>query len=89
VLSHGDGWMPRSVPDEDVEALTRRIGELRRRAVDAGRGHLTVTVFGAAPDRAVLESYAAAGVDRVLYGLPDAGEDEVLRTLDDLADLRS
>jgi probable F420-dependent oxidoreductase len=89
VLSHGDGWMPRSVPGEDVEALTGRIGELRRRAVDAGRGHITVTVFGAAPDRAVLESYAAGGVDRVLYGLPDAGQDEVLRTLDDLADLRS
>jgi probable F420-dependent oxidoreductase len=89
VLSHGDGWMPRSVPEENVEALTGRIGELRRRAVDAGRGHITVTVFGAAPDRAVLESYAAGGVDRVLYGLPDAGPDEVLRTLDDLADLRS
>jgi hypothetical protein len=46
-------------------------------------------VFGAAPDRAVLESYAEAGVDRVLYELPDAGEDEVLRILDGLATLRT
>lgn len=89
VLSHGDGWMPRSVPADDVDALAGRIAELRRRAVDAGRDHLTVTVFGAAADRAVLDSYAAAGVDRVLYGLPDSEEDEVLRALDDLAAARS
>jgi probable F420-dependent oxidoreductase len=89
VLSHGDGWMPRSVPGHDVDALAGRVAELHRRATEAGRGRLTVTVFGAVPDRAVLESYAAAGIDRVLYGLPDAGEDEVLRTLDDLAALRS
>lgn len=88
VLSHGDGWMPRSVPGEDVDALGRRIAELRGRAADAGRGHIGVTVFGAAPDRAALEAYEGAGVDRVLYALPDAGEDEVLRTLDDLAGLR-
>ncbi|TQM36062.1 LLM class F420-dependent oxidoreductase [Pseudonocardia cypriaca] len=88
VLSHGDGWMPRGAPGDDVDALAGRIAELRRRAAEAGRGHLTVTVFGAVPDRAVLEEYAAAGVDRVLYSVPDAGEDEVLRTLDELAALR-
>jgi probable F420-dependent oxidoreductase len=88
VLSHADGWMPRSVPGDDVEALGRRIAELRGRAADAGRGHIGVTVFGAAPDRAVLDEYEGAGVDRVLYSLPDAGEAEVLRTLDDLAGLR-
>ncbi len=88
VLSHGDGWMPRSVPGDDVAALGRRIAELRGRAADAGRGHIGVTVFGAAPDRAALEAYEVAGVDRVLYALPDAGEAEVLRTLDDLAGLR-
>jgi probable F420-dependent oxidoreductase len=89
VLSHGDGWMPRVGADTDVAALAARISELRRKAADAGRGRPTVTVFGAVPDRAALESYAAAGADRVLYALPDAGEDEVLRALDDLAALRS
>jgi len=88
VLSHGDGWMPRGAPGDDVDVLAGRIAELRRRAAEAGRGHLTVTVFGAVPDRAVLEEYAAAGVDRVLYSVPDASEDEVLRTLDELAALR-
>jgi probable F420-dependent oxidoreductase len=89
VLSHGDGWMPRRIAGEEVDAFAGRVAELRRRAADADRGHLTVTVFGAAPDGAVLESYAEAGVDRVLYELPDAGEDEVLRTLDFLAALRA
>jgi probable F420-dependent oxidoreductase len=89
VLSHGDGWMPRSVSGDDVPALAGRIAELRRRAADGGRGHLTVTVFGAAPDKAVLDAYADAGVDRVLYSVPDAGADEVLRALDDLATLRA
>jgi probable F420-dependent oxidoreductase len=88
VLSHGDGWMPRGGPGQDVDALAARIAELRERASDAGRGHLDVTVFGAEADRAVLDAYAAAGVDRVLLGLPDAGEAEVLRVLDDLATLR-
>jgi probable F420-dependent oxidoreductase len=89
VLSHGDGWMPRSVSGDDVAALAARIAELRRRGADAGRGHLTVTVFGAAPDKAVLDAYADAGVDRVLYSVPDAGADEVLHTLDELAALRA
>jgi probable F420-dependent oxidoreductase len=88
VLSHGDGWMPRSVSGEEVDVLAERVAELRGRAADAGRGHLTVTVFGAAADRGVLEAYSAAGVDRVLYALPDSGADDVLRTLDDLAGLR-
>ena len=89
VLSHGDGWMPRHIALDEADAFAGRVAELRSRAADAGRGHLTVTVFGAAPDRAVLESYAEAGVDRVLYELPDAGEDEVLRILDGLATLRT
>ena len=88
VLSHGDGWMPRSAAGSDVAALAGRIAELRGRAADAGRGHVDVTVFGAEPDRAALDAHAEAGVDRVLHGLPDAGADEVLRRLDELAALR-
>jgi probable F420-dependent oxidoreductase len=89
VLSHGDGWMPRRVARDEVDAFAGRVAQLRRRATAAGRGHLPVTVFGAVPEREVLDAYAAAGVDRVLYELPDADEAEVLRTLDALAELRS
>ncbi len=86
VLSHGDGWMPRRVRREEADAFGERVAELRRRATDAGRGPLPVSIFGAAPD--ALESYAAAGVDRVIYELPDAEPDETLRRLDELAALR-
>lgn len=89
VLSHGDGWMPRRITGDGVAALAGRVAELRRRAADAGRGRPSVTIFGAVPDRAVLDACAEAGVDRVLFELPDAGEDEVLRRLDDLTALRS
>ncbi len=90
VLSHGDGWMPRHIARRrggQVRRARRRAAQARRRRPGAATS--TVTVFGAAPDRTVLESYAAAGVDRVLYELPDAGEDEVLRILDGLATLRA
>ncbi|MGH3589251.1 MAG: LLM class F420-dependent oxidoreductase [Pseudonocardia sp.] len=89
VLSHGDGWMPRRIAREEVDALAGRVAELRRRAADAGRGPVTVTVFAAPADRGLLDAYARAGVDRVLFGLPDADEAEVLHTLDDLTALRA
>ncbi len=89
VLSHGDAWLPRRISLDEADAFGARVAELRRRAADGGLGHIPITVFGAVPDREVLDAYAAVGVDRVLYELPDAGEDEVLRTLDTLATLRS
>jgi len=89
VLSHGDGWMPRVEANTDLDALGSRIAELRSRAADAGRGHLPVVAFGGVADRAAVERYEAAGIDRVLYAVPDAGADEALRALDELAGLLS
>jgi probable F420-dependent oxidoreductase len=88
VLTHGDGWLPRRVQRDEVNGFAKRVAELRSRAADAGRGHISVTVFGAVPERDVLAAYAEAGVDRVLYELPDAEPAEVLRTLDTLTALR-
>jgi probable F420-dependent oxidoreductase len=87
VLSHGDGWIPLRVPLDAMEEFGARIGELRRRAADAGRGHLPVTLYGAAPKAEALESYAAAGVDRVLFELSDHDTDGTLRELDRYAAL--
>lgn len=91
VLEHGDGWIPLRVPLSGLEAFAARIAELRQRAADAGRGRLPVTLYGASSRPAALESYAAAGVDRLLFELTDPGPDgadATLRELDTLAALR-
>ncbi len=85
VVEYGDGWIPLRIPLDGLAEFGARIAELRSRAADAGRGHLPVTLYGAVPKPAALESYAAAGVDRVLFEVPDAPADEVLRRLDELA----
>jgi probable F420-dependent oxidoreductase len=91
VLSHGDGWIPLRIRLKELDAFAERVTELRRRAEEAGRGHLPVTIFGGAPKPDALESYAKAGVDRVLFTLtdqdgPDA-EANTLAELDTLAGL--
>ena len=84
VLSHGDGWIPLRVPVSGLDAFAARVAELRDRAADTGRGPLPVTVYGASPRPEALESYAAAGVDRVLFELADHGPDGTAATLREL-----
>jgi hypothetical protein len=43
---------------------------------------VSISVFGAPNDAASLAPYREAGIDRVLFGVPDASRDEVLRELD-------
>lgn len=91
VLSHGDGWIPLRVPLSGLDGFATRIDELRRRAADAGRGALPVTLYGAVPTVAAVEAYEAAGVDRLLVELADQGPDSTdatLRELDALLPLR-
>jgi hypothetical protein len=44
-------------------------------------------VFRAPPERAVLEEYEAAGVDRAVLEIPDDTPGEILRVLDRYAPL--
>jgi probable F420-dependent oxidoreductase len=87
VVDFCDGWFPRGRAGDDT--ILRGLADLRARAARAGRDMktLSVSVFGAKPEPAVLERYAAAGVTRVLYGLPSAGRDTVLPLLDQYARL--
>jgi probable F420-dependent oxidoreductase len=98
VLEYGDGWIPLRVPRDGLDAFGERVTELRTRAADAGRPRPTVTVYGGVPNAEALEDYAAAGVDRVLFELPDVvtagevgsdgrGTDATLRALDAYAAL--
>ena len=58
--------------------------ELRRLAVEKGRnpGSISVSIFWAPADRAVLDGYEKLGVERVILALPTAGREEVLPILD-------
>jgi probable F420-dependent oxidoreductase len=81
VLRYGDEWMPNRVADP--ADLAPRIAELRDRA---GR-HVPVTYFGADASDEFVAALAAAGVDRTLLQLPDAGADEVLPLVERYAEL--
>jgi probable F420-dependent oxidoreductase len=81
VLDFGDVWMP-----NHADGVVERIGELRRRADEAGR-EIPVFVMGAPPDAAVLERYAEAGVERALFWLPSARQAGIERALDQLEDV--
>ena len=82
VLAYGDEWFPNRQDD-----LAGRIAELQRRAREAGREQIGVTLFGAEPEREAVERYAAAGVTRCLFRLPSEAADEVTQRVDRLAPL--
>jgi hypothetical protein len=54
---------------------------------DAIPATLSITVFNAPADRAALEPYREAGIQRVLLEVPDLSRDEILRVLDQKAGL--
>jgi probable F420-dependent oxidoreductase len=85
VLAYGDEWMPNRV--EHPEALGERIAELQRRAEEAGRGRIPVTVFHAKPEARFVDGLRAVGVDRCLLYLRPEEPDAVERRLDELARL--
>jgi probable F420-dependent oxidoreductase len=86
VLAYGDEWMPNRV--EDPESLGERIAELERRAEEAGRERIPVSVFGAKPDPRFVERLVAVGVDRCCFYIRPVEPAEVERQLDELAELR-
>jgi probable F420-dependent oxidoreductase len=81
VVDYCDGWMPIG---GRAAALLADLQRLRQLAEQKGRDPRTVsvTVFGAPADAAVLEQYRAAGIERVSFGLPPAGRDKVLPLMD-------
>src|SRR5699024_2218167 len=79
---HGATWLPNAVPQADrIEqqpaVLTEHTTERPAERAD-----------GLARDPEILAGYAAAGVERVTLALPTKPEDETLRRLDELAELK-
>jgi probable F420-dependent oxidoreductase len=85
VVEYADEWMP--IPLRGAPRIEERVPELRRLAEAAGRGHIPVGVYGARPDAAAIERYAAAGIERCVFWLPPLGLDEARATLEQHAPL--
>ena len=85
VVEYGDGWFPRARGFDPLSGL----GSLRAVADAAGRdmSTISISVFGAPADPAVLDSYREAGITRAILGLPPAGAEVVLPMLDKYAPL--
>jgi probable F420-dependent oxidoreductase len=79
VIAYGDGWMPNRVAEEE---LTARIAELEARAAEVGRERIPVTVVGMAPDAERIARLTGAGVDRVVFWLPQESADAVEQGFD-------
>jgi len=80
-VEYADGWLPNDHPE-----LPERAAELRKLCAATGRPPLPVTAFAVRPDPERIRTLAAAGVERCVFNLPDTGADEVLPTLDRLAE---
>jgi probable F420-dependent oxidoreductase len=86
VVEYCDGWLPIGV---DQNTVLEGIADIERRAEAKGRrmSTISISVFGARPDRTTLDAYERAGVERVLFRLPSAVRDKTLPLLDEYAKL--
>jgi probable F420-dependent oxidoreductase len=89
VIEFCDGWMPiGGRQQEGGPSLADKISTLRERARQAGRNpdSISITIFGARPDRDALDRLEQAGVERVVFGLPSAGREVVEPAVDKIAE---
>ena len=86
VVEFCDGWLPLGFR---MRNIGDKIATLHQRSEAAGRDpkSISISVFGANPDRGALESLAAAGVERAIFMLPPADKDTVLPLLDKYSEL--
>jgi probable F420-dependent oxidoreductase len=75
VVDFCDGWFPRG---RNPEIILPALADLKARAAKAGRDmkSISVSIFGARPDAAGLDQFAAAGVTRSILRLPSEGRDK-------------
>lgn len=80
ILDYGDEWMP--IIGRSAVPFADRVAELQRRAAEAGRAPIPISVFFAPTDPAKIEELGRLGVSRCIFGLPSAGADEVMPLLE-------
>jgi probable F420-dependent oxidoreductase len=86
IVEYCDGWIPRPVAGftpRDAKARLTRMAEQKGR----DPAELSITVFRAPAEKAVLDDYRAAGIEGALLEIPDLTRDEILRLLDQYAPL--
>src|SRR5260221_2350169 len=81
VVEYCDGWFPRPGRGVELQDQLRRLHEIAEKAGRDPRS-LSTSVFRAPPDKAVLQEYAEAAIDRAVLEIPDESRDEILRILD-------
>jgi probable F420-dependent oxidoreductase len=81
VIEFCDGWIPIGIRSPN---LPEKVTDLRRRAEQAGRdpNQVSVSIFGAKPDREAVDQLEKVGVERVIFMLPPADRETVLPLLD-------
>jgi probable F420-dependent oxidoreductase len=86
VVEYCDGWFPRPRQGFSgalaVERLKKMADSKKRDFKD-----LTITVFGAPPEAAVLAEYQKANIQDALLAIPDLSRDEILKHIDKIAPL--
>jgi probable F420-dependent oxidoreductase len=89
VVEFCDGWMPIGGRPSEGPSLAEKIAMLRRQAEEGGRdpASINVTTFGTRPDPDVISRMEAAGVNRIIFGLPSAERDTVVPIIDECAKL--
>jgi probable F420-dependent oxidoreductase len=86
IIEFCDGWIPIGL---EPAAIAEKIAILRQRAEAAGRDpkQISVSIFGARPERRTFDDYEKIGVERVIFGLPSADKQTLLPLLDKYAAL--
>jgi probable F420-dependent oxidoreductase len=81
VVNYCDGWIPVGAAVQD---LRTSIQDLQARAEKAGRKpqDLSISMFMASDQEAVLRQYQELGIERTVFGVPSEGRDKVLPLLD-------
>ncbi|MGE0486376.1 MAG: LLM class F420-dependent oxidoreductase [Gammaproteobacteria bacterium] len=87
VVDYCDGWLLVDPNDDSLERATRELDELCA-ARGRARESISMTVFATqVVDAALVERYAAAGVERTIVWLPPDSADHALQVMDAAATL--
>jgi probable F420-dependent oxidoreductase len=86
IVEYCDGWIPRGGPNFDAAKDVKRLHEM---AEKHGRDpkELSTTVFRGPTTKEGIEAAREAGIDRVLYEIPDGSRDDALKAADHIAEL--